>query len=108
MTEWIDVARAGTIEDGDHRLVETADTEVAVFNLGGEYFAVENLCTHEDVPIADGEIDADDCITCPMHEAQFCLRTGEVLEPPAEDPLTRFPVRVEGGMVQVGAQPLDD
>ncbi|MFO8004310.1 Rieske (2Fe-2S) protein, partial [Thioalkalivibrio sp.] len=53
-------------------------------------------------------IDADDCITCPMHEAQFCLRTGEVLEPPAEEPLTRFPVRVEGGMVQVGAQPLDD
>ncbi|WP_018872882.1 non-heme iron oxygenase ferredoxin subunit [Thioalkalivibrio sp. ALJ16] len=107
MTEWIDVVPVGDIEDGDHRLVEAADTEVAVFNLGGEYFAVENLCTHEDVPIADGEIDADDCITCPIHDAQFCLRTGAVMAPPAEDPLTRFPVRVEGTMIQVGAQPLD-
>ena len=46
MSEWIDVAAADSIDDGDHRLVEAAGTEVAVFNLGGEFFAVENLCTH--------------------------------------------------------------
>ncbi|ADC72083.1 MULTISPECIES: non-heme iron oxygenase ferredoxin subunit [unclassified Thioalkalivibrio] len=107
MSEWIDVAPVDSIADGEHRLVDTAGTEVAIFNLDGEFFAVENLCTHEEVPIADGELD-DDCITCPLHEAQFCLRTGEVMEPPAEDPLTRFPTRVHGGMVQVGSEPLDD
>lgn len=107
MGPWVDVAGAGTIEDGDYRLVETDATEIAVFNLGGEYFAVENRCTHEDAPIAGGELDADDCITCPMHQARFCLRTGEVVEPPAEAPLVRYPVRVESGTVQVGIQPMD-
>ncbi len=105
--QWLDVVRAGTIEDGDHLVVETDATEIAVFNLGGEYFAVENRCTHADAPIADGELDADDCITCPMHQARFCLRTGEVVEPPAEAPLARYPVRIESGMVQVGTYPLD-
>ena len=108
MSEWIDVAAADSIDDGDHRLVEAAGTEVAVFNLDGEFFAVENLCTHQSVPIADGEVDNDDCITCPLHEAQFSLRTGEVVSPPADEPLTRFPTRVQEGMVQVGARPLQD
>ncbi len=107
MTDWIDVASADAIADGGHRLVEVAGTEVAVFNLNGEFFAVENLCTHEQVPIADGELDDDCTITCPVHEAEFCLRTGEVLEPPAEEPLTVFPVRVREGMVQIGDQPRD-
>lgn len=104
MTEWIDVGPEGSIEPGDHRLLEAGDTEVAVFNVDGRYFALENLCSHEEFPIAGGTID-DDCITCPLHDAEFDLHTGEALTPPAEDPIPTFPVRVQDGMIQVADRP---
>ena len=100
MTEWTDVAPAAEFPPGKWRTVELEDTLIAVFNIDGEYHAVENLCTHDYAELTDGEV-CGDIITCPLHGAEFNLRSGEVLSPPAYEPLTTFPVRVEGGTVQV-------
>jgi 3-phenylpropionate/trans-cinnamate dioxygenase ferredoxin subunit len=71
-----------------------------VFNLGGSYYAIENVCTHDGGILTGGDIDGD-VIACPRHGARFCIRTGEVLSPPAYEDVATFPVRVDGGRVQV-------
>jgi len=100
MSDWIDVARIGELGPGQHRLVEIDDVEVAVFNIDGEYYAVEDVCTHDGAELLGGSVDGD-VITCPRHGARFCLRTGEVLAPPAYEPLTTFPIRIENDTIQV-------
>jgi len=74
---------------------------VVVFNVDGEFFAVEDLCTHDDALLSEGLID-DEGIICPRHGAKFCLRTGEALTPPAYEPVDCYPVRISDGVVQVG------
>ena len=100
MSGWTDVAAAAEFPPGEWRTVEVEDTLIAVFNLDGDYHAVENLCTHDYAELTDGEV-CGDVIICPLHGAEFCLRTGEVLSPPAYEPIATFPVRVHDGTVQV-------
>jgi len=108
MSEWIDVARTEEFRPGEARVVDVDDIMVAVFNVDGQFFAIENQCTHDgSALIMDGLDPADqineDRVTCPHHGAEFCIRTGAVLSPPAYEDITTFPVRVEQGMVQVMA-----
>ena len=97
---WTDVAAASAMPPGTWRVVEVEDTVIAVFNIDGDYHAVENLCTHDYAELTDGEV-CGHVVTCPLHGAEFDLRTGEALTPPAYEPLPTFPVRVQGGIVQV-------
>lgn len=100
MSDWVDVAPADELAPGDHRVIDIDDAEIAVFNVDGEFLAVEDLCTHDGGDLACGDLQGD-AIECPRHGARFSLRTGEVLAPPAYEPIAVFPVRVENGMVQV-------
>lgn len=100
MSEWVDVARVEELAPGTHRVVDVDDVQIAVFNIDGRYYAIEDLCSHEAYPLADGELDGE-TITCPAHGAKFCLRTGEALSAPAYAPVATFPVRVHDGMIQV-------
>ncbi|WP_019568887.1 non-heme iron oxygenase ferredoxin subunit [Thioalkalivibrio sp. ALMg13-2] len=100
MSDWVDVAPATTIEPGQYRIVDVDDVPIAVFNVEGAFYAIEDLCSHEEYPIADGKIEGDR-LTCPHHGAEFCLRDGRALSAPAVEPLTCFPVRVHHGTVQV-------
>jgi len=100
MTGWADVARTGEIEEGGCRVVVVDDAPIAVFHIGGDYYAIADLCTHDGGELASGEVENDEVI-CPRHGARFCIRTGEVRAPPAYEDVDTFPVRVEGGMVQV-------
>jgi len=100
MSEWITVAKAGEIAPGGHRVVDADGTHIAVFNLGGEYYAIEDVCTHDGGELAGGIVDGDQ-IECMRHGARFCIRTGSVLAPPAYEPVATFPVRVQGGVIQV-------
>lgn len=106
MSEWIDVAPVVEFKPGDARAVDVDEVMVAVFNIDGKFFAIENECTHDGSPlIMDGLDPADqinnDRVSCPHHGAEFCIRTGAVLSPPAYEDVAVFPVRVEKGMVQV-------
>lgn len=106
-TDWIDVAPAANLAIGQHRVVEIEDTHIAVFNLGGEFYAIENVCTHDGSEIASGCVVGDD-IECPRHGAKFCIKTGAVTAPPAYEPVDTFPVRVAAGVVQVRDHRWDD
>jgi nitrite reductase/ring-hydroxylating ferredoxin subunit len=69
------------------------------FNIEGSFFALDNACTHEEGPLAEGDIEGHE-VTCPWHGARFVIRTGEVLCAPAYD-VTRYNVRVTGADIEV-------
>jgi 3-phenylpropionate/trans-cinnamate dioxygenase ferredoxin subunit len=100
MSEWIDVAAENELAPGTWHTIDVEGTDVAVFNLDGAYYAIEDVCTHDGGVLTGGEVDGD-VIVCPRHGARFSIRTGEVLAPPAYEDVPTFPVRVEAGIVQV-------
>ena len=100
MSDWVDVDRADDFPPGSFRAIDADGTDIAVFNLEGTYYAIENVCTHDGGVLTGGEVDGN-VIVCPRHGARFSIITGEVLSPPAYEDLPTFPVRVEAGIVQV-------
>lgn len=100
MEKWVDVATLGEIADQAYKIVEINSVPIAIFNLSGDFFAIEDNCPHQHLPIADGFV-ADGNITCPYHGAKFCLKTGDVLAPPAYDNLTIFATRILDNKVQI-------
>ena len=100
MAEWVDVVAADSLAPGERVKTEVEDVEIIVCRVGDEFFAVEDLCSHEAYPLEEGVVE-DSRITCPLHGAAFCLRTGEALSPPAYAPIAVFPTRIENGVVQV-------
>ncbi len=100
---WIKVAPAASIAPGDYASVEIDGRFVAVFNVDGEFLAVDDVCTHDGEGLAGGEVEGD-VVTCPRHGARFSLRTGAVLSPPAYEPVRTWPTRVTDGMVEVESE----
>ncbi|WP_416047022.1 Rieske (2Fe-2S) protein [Cupriavidus basilensis] len=100
MSEWIDVAPADEFKPETCRTVDLDGVQVAVFNVGGSYYAVEDMCSHESEPLCGGDVEGEE-VVCPRHGAHFSLITGAALSPPAYDPVAVFPVRVMGGTVQI-------
>jgi 3-phenylpropionate/trans-cinnamate dioxygenase ferredoxin subunit len=100
MSDWVSVARVEDLPPGSRKVVDVDGTAVAVFNLNGEFFAIEDVCTHDGGELASGELDGEE-IVCPRHGARFSVRTGEVTAPPAYEPVYVFPVQVEGGVIRV-------
>jgi 3-phenylpropionate/trans-cinnamate dioxygenase ferredoxin subunit len=98
-----DVCAAGEIAEGGHRLVDIGGgIEVAVFFVEGEYHAIEDICTHDDGPLAEGRLEGCQII-CPRHGARFDIRTGAALTLPAYRPVESYPVTVVDGRVVVEA-----
>lgn len=103
---WIDVFPLVDFKPGQAQLVQIDELQVAVFNLGGDLFAMEDVCTHDGSPLLGCGLATDvlvqgDEIMCPRHGARFCIRTGEALSPPAYEPISMFPVRILDGIVQI-------
>ncbi len=80
--------------------VEIGDLPVAVIRAGGEIFALQDLCSHEEVPLSEGEV-YDHTVECWLHGSCFDLRTGAPTGPPATTPVPTYPVKVEGDSVYV-------
>ena len=100
MSGWVTIAREGEIAAGAWRVADVDGTTIVVFNLGGEYYAIEDVCTHDGGQLTGGHVEGDQ-IVCPRHGARFCIRTGAALTAPAYEATATFPVRVENGEVQV-------
>ena len=105
MAEWTDVAPVNEFGPGQSRLVSIAGVAIAVFNLDGQFYALEDVCTHDGSPMLGCGLEPEDIIDgdqiiCPRHGARFCIRTGAALTPPAYEALPGFPVRIRDGMVQ--------
>lgn len=100
MADYVKVATNGELAPGQGKVVEVQGKEIALFNVGGAYFAIDNMCTHEEASLADGEISGFE-VTCPLHGAKFDVRSGQVLGPPAYDDVASYPVRVSGADVEI-------
>ena len=100
---YVTVATTDQFEDGDRIVAEIGDTYVAVFKVDGKFYAVEDICTHDDGPLADGELHTakeEPTIECPRHGAHFNLATGKPTFP-AVVAVDRYPVKIEGNEVQI-------
>ena len=101
MTRYITVAKTAEIGPGEREIYDIEGYYIAVFNVGGNYYAIEDVCSHDDGPVAEGELYGYE-IECPRHGARFDIRNGAVTRMPAVLPIQWFPVRVEGDEIQVG------
>jgi 3-phenylpropionate/trans-cinnamate dioxygenase ferredoxin component len=102
MPEIIDVCTVSELPPGERKLVEWEDLEIGVFNCGGEYFAIEDRCSHDDGPLAQGELDAEQCtVECPRHGSLFDLRSGKPKTLPAYAPVDTFPVHVDDDTIRL-------
>jgi 3-phenylpropionate/trans-cinnamate dioxygenase ferredoxin subunit len=100
MSDWVTVAKAGEIKFGEFRAAEVEGVQIVVFNLDGEYCAIEDVCTHDGGQLTGGTVEGA-TIVCPRHGARFCIRTGAALSAPAYEALATFPTRVENGNILV-------
>jgi 3-phenylpropionate/trans-cinnamate dioxygenase ferredoxin subunit len=97
---WTPIGPAASIAPGDYAQSELDGVIVAVFNIAGEFYAIEDVCTHDGGGLAGGAVE-DWQVVCPRHGARFCLRTGAALTPPAYEPVRTYRTRVSNGMVEV-------
>ncbi|WP_421994185.1 non-heme iron oxygenase ferredoxin subunit [Reyranella sp.] len=97
---WHKAADAAELDGKDVVGIEVAGREIAIYRLDGEFFATANICTHQFALMSDGYVEGN-CVECPLHQALFDIRTGAVVEGPAEEALRTFPVRVEGTEILV-------
>jgi 3-phenylpropionate/trans-cinnamate dioxygenase ferredoxin component len=99
---WIDAGPAEALAEGEIRSLAVGRRVVAVTRSGDEYFAVEDVCTHDGSELTGGGVEGDEII-CPRHGARFSLRTGEALSPPAYEPIRVFATKIDGGRLWVRA-----
>ena len=98
----VDVAPVDELPPGSVKIVRAGQVAVGVYNLDGEYYAIEDRCSHDDGPLAEGDFDPEDAVVvCPRHGSRFDIRTGRPLSLPAYEPVETFPVVVEDGWVKV-------
>ncbi len=100
MSDWIQVCDKNALANGEKAIVDVDGTDVAVFKIADEFYAIEDRCSHDGAEIASGELDGDEII-CPRHGARFCVKTGAVRSAPAYEDIACFPVRIEADKVQV-------
>ena len=101
---WHLAAKADEVEDDVPSLVQVGDLQIALCRLGEEFFAVDNICTHEYACFTDGFIEGDE-VECPLHQARFDIRTGKATSPPATVDLRTYPVKREGDDIYVQVRP---
>ncbi len=100
MTEFIKVAKISELPLGGKMRVEYDGEDVGLFNLDGEFYAISDICTHDEGPLLGGNI-IDDCIVCPRHGARFNIKTGQQTMP-AFAPVPLYEVKIEGDDILIG------
>jgi 3-phenylpropionate/trans-cinnamate dioxygenase ferredoxin subunit len=95
------IAPINDLPPGERLFVDIGDDAIVVFNIAGQFFAIADVCTHDDGPLGDGELEGFQII-CPRHGARFDVRNGKVLALPAVMDAPSYPVRVQDGNIEVG------
>lgn len=96
----VKVAKVSDVSVGTGKVVQAGGKTLALFNVGGTFYALDNRCTHMGGPLGEGAVEANR-VTCPWHGSIFNITTGEVVGPPARRPVATFLVHVEGNEVFV-------
>ncbi len=98
--DFVKVSTTSEIAQGKMKMVQVQGRQVCIANVGGKYYAIENVCTHVGGPLAQGFLN-DHIVTCPWHGSQFDVSTGEVKRGPAATPEPVYQVKVEGTNILV-------
>lgn len=99
--DFIPIAKEADLPDGERLFVEVDDLAIVVFKIAGEFFAIGDICSHDDGPLGEGEIE-DKNIVCPRHGARFDLRTGQAKSLPAYVNIPAYPVRIMDDQIEIG------
>ena len=98
----LEVCPLDELPPGSVKIVRAGAIAVGVYNLDGDYCAIEDRCSHDDGPLAEGEFDLEErVVICPRHGSKFDICSGRPLSLPAYEPVETFPVVVEDGWVKV-------
>ena len=97
---FVEVCAVSALPPGECQKIENGERPVAVFNIDGTFYAIDDTCTHGNWSLSEGYVEGS-AIECSLHSAKFCIRTGKVLAAPAYLPLRTYPVKVENGVVFV-------
>ena len=100
MSEFVKVAKTGEVASGQGKLVEAGGKRIAIFNIEGTFYAIDDTCTHRGGPLSEGMVVGAE-VTCPWHGAVFDVTSGSVLGPPAPRDVARYAVRIEGEEIEV-------
>ena len=99
--DFVEIAPGAELPVGERMFVEIDGAPIVIFNIGGNIFAIADICSHDDGPLGDGDLNGFE-ITCPRHGASFDVRSGKVLSLPAIVDIPAYPVRLVDGLIQVG------
>jgi 3-phenylpropionate/trans-cinnamate dioxygenase ferredoxin component len=100
MADFVKVGTKGDPAPGHGKQVEVGGKKIALFNVDGAYYAIDDTCTHRGGPLSEGELSGAE-VTCPWHGAVFDVKTGNVLGPPAAKGVSKYNVRISGESVEV-------
>jgi len=100
MAEFVTVAKTEDVPPGQSRTYEVNGKSIALCNVDGTFYAIDDVCTHDGGPLGEGYLEGDQ-IECPRHGARFDVKTGRALTLPAVMPVKSYPVQVEDGGVKV-------
>ena len=95
MAEWVKVGEVNELAPGEKKQIDLDGIEVALFNVEGEYFVIEDICSHDNAPLCHGRFDGEE-ITCPRHGARFNVKTGAALCMPAVEAIDTYEVKIDG------------
>lgn len=99
--EFYEIAPASELPAGERLFVDIGDAAVVIFNIAGQLFAIGDVCTHDDGPLGDGDLEGFN-VVCPRHGAEFDVRTGQAVQMPAVVDIPAYPVQVREGMIYIG------
>ncbi len=101
--EFVSVLKIKDLDNGKMKAVNFGNDIVCIINLGGNFYAVNNICTHEGGPLNEGTLEGFE-VECPWHNARFDIRTGEVKASPAEQSVTTYQVKIQGDEILIRKQ----
>jgi len=99
--EFLEIAPASELPNGERLFVELGDKPIVIFNIAGQFFAIGDVCSHDDGPLGDGVIEGNN-VVCPRHGAEFDVRTGKAMTMPAVIDIPSYPVQIRGGTIFIG------
>jgi 3-phenylpropionate/trans-cinnamate dioxygenase ferredoxin component len=99
--EFYEIAPASELPNGERLFIEIEDKSIVLFNVAGKIYAIADICTHDDGPLGDGDLE-DHNIVCPRHGAEFDIRSGQAVSMPAVVDIPAYPIKVVDGNIWLG------
>jgi nitrite reductase/ring-hydroxylating ferredoxin subunit len=97
---WVAVGSRAELNEGAMKGIELGDLQIAIYNVEGEIYATDNICTHAFALLTDGFLDGD-VIECPLHGGCFKIKTGEGMGAPISEDIKTYPVRLSGDTIEI-------